>query len=1205
MVYRIYTEHREDFRQEAAQLLSDIRSNGIRSLSYVRIVRRFLVEGIDYELFSASRYSVFCLGGTDDVSDVMPCSDADKIIICELLPGQYDRTAEAVSASLAALCGGNFPKVRLATVYALYGDISSIEFAQIKRYLLNPAIHRECTDELPDTLSYEIPSASKSGIIKDFTAIPEQNYGDFINYYRLSMSGADVAACVDYFKNTEKRDPTITELRTIDAFKKACGGDSFFNAAIDNISINDSCIRETFEDYLEMREEVYSTAPRNISLSDISTIYARYLKRKDRLFGVNFDGNPELCSLISDSGQYISIACGNHGDFDESTPLYSSAASADKVVNSVLSSGAVPFQSIRIACAPSADSRGNFGERGRLSDDTVSNQSFAGSVEYMSQIGIPLSKSEEIRHKGYLGGRLEVSLTVGVVPPAIISDSTLKSNSVRAGDILVLVGGKTGRDGCKYPFYQEDGVFSEDTFPGSDMPICSAEIQKRLIDFFADTECSRMIRAAVPVASGGIVYAAGSIADGVHLTLDEVKLKYPGMNDTEIATSETPNRIVVCLRKIDYQAFSVLAARHGLFASGIGAVTADRRIKVEYNGRVTVSILSGFLRYSNQKKHTEAIVSPIKTASLLSISDSFIYADIKSVFASVISSENIKYSKNSIGANSQYSAEFIPGSTTDISILTYGFDPYLSDKSPYHGGVASVVEAVSKAAAAGADWRGVKLITNQYYENPHLRPESFGRALASTLGAFKAHTDLSLPLLSYKESMHGSRNNNDAPPTLISFAQTVIPYENLVTPCFKGIHSRVYLLEPIYDTDETMLPIFANLEKLFDYVSYLTKNKLVKSVYAVGAGGIAAGIYKMCSGGNIGIKFAPSFPKERLFNLKYGSFIVEAETDIIGELIGVTTEQRTISCYGSKIDIAELDKIYYSENDDTDYSEFDKAITDTLEAFAPSEASMQIKSAPAHKTAQPKVLILQTDYTFGEKVLTQKFESLGGLVYTLPIYSDKNRLNQSLAFLADAISEAQILVLPDGTSPAGIGGFTASCLKNQAVKENISTLLENEGLILGIGDGMAALVNTGLLPYGKISDSLPIDAPVISQNPSLRRYSGNVNIRVISVKSPWFSGCNTGDIFTLPVSSQSGRFNAHQSLIKKMCQNGQISTQYVNSGGQPTVNPDFNPFISEFAIESITSGDGRILGRMAHSELNSPYGGFDDKTFESAIKYFL
>ncbi len=1238
MVYRIYTETRKEHSRASEKLMSELYALGIRNITNIRIVTRFFIEGIDYQTFVPARYSVFSQQ-TNDITDVMPCHDADRILYRELLPGQRDRLAESVSLSLAIINGGPIPKVRTAEIYAFYGNVSKLEYAQIRRYLINSNMHRESDDTLPDTLSVsygtDTNTADDSTALFGFFDIAEEHLSDFAKFWRLSMTDSDLHECLEYFASTEKREPTPSELRVIDSFRTEEVRHSSFAASLDNISIEDSCIRDAFEDYLEKREMIYSTVQRPVSIADISTMAARYLKRIDRIDYVDAENDTDNCSVrftFDINGKkedwILMFSYGENSNATEAEPYIGSENCIGRTALELSSGRCCVYQAVRISGCSDPDQPEPLNTRGKLTQSKIISESLDGSSSYSCNAGIPISSVCEIYHPDYIAKHFESTAALGA---ALASDIT--RSMPKSGDTVVLVGSATGRDGCKYITGGEKGLFSEDNYPGTDIAIGNPDIQKRMIRFFSDPKVSKIICSAAPIAKGGAAVALAKLSDSITVNLDGFHLKYPNLTAEEIITSETPERIAVCLRRADLDIFIKYAESEDLTASLIGMITADKRFKMSKNGKLAVNLSYDFLLSGWTHKREEAIIGRVKKNDLFSFPKNIGSMDIRSAYFALMSdigavkntaaqsSYNFFAKGNAAlspsgGANMlsqpQYSASVIPIKDNDkiCSLIAYGADPYLTKRSSFHGAVYATIDSLSKLVASGADISRAFLAFEEFFEDPHLRPKSRGDLLSAMLGAYKAQIELGIPSLANRESLFGSKDNLDVPPTFVSFAICTADTETLITPEFKSAGSRVYLLSPLYDESETMLPIFRDQLNLFGYVRHLAVSGMAKAIYAIGYGGIANAIFRMCSGNGIGFSFDSSIRRDDLFDYKYGAFIVETDYDISGEYLGLTVEDPFILCNNAKISLQDLLSVSASVSGSLPSGSSNQQPI----AYDSSEKTYTIRSdyRSAVKCARPRIAVPVFPYTVGESEIIKKFEECGGEVERIPIlFSSEKQIIQSLEYLKNAIDNAQILALPDGTEPIGSCGIATSVLRSEIIKEATDKLLnKNDGLILGIGDGFAALLRSGLLPYGRITDTLPLDAPAISQNITEKTYTGFIQLKAVSCSSPWLMGVESGDILALPASHKCGRFSAHQSMLSKLSLGNQIAFQYISHDGNAPDGITSNPFMSSYAIESIISSDGKIFGRLTHPEFDADKlwknvpGNKNDRSFESAVKYY-
>lgn len=1273
MVFRIFAEKKAPHDTEAKNCLRELKYHfDFEWLENLRIVNRYDAEGINEEVFEKAKRTIFSEPASDVILENPPCGGGDKIIFAaEYLPGQYDQSADACAQCLQVLTGEARPSVKCAKIYILEvqagAQIPQDEVGKIKKYIINPVERREACFEPYLTLQSEceFPPAVKT--LDGFTSLEEKDLGEFAKTHFFAMDTDDLLFCQNYFKYTEGRDPTITEMRMLDAYWSDHCRHTTFLTEITDVEIADPTVKEAFTRYLGQRSELYSKKiKKSVTLMDLATIGAKYQKMRGNLnnldeseeinacsvsIKVNIDGRPEDYLLMFKNE--------THNHPTEIEPFGGAATALGGTLRDVLAGRAWPYQGMRVT--GSADPRKKSGETlpNKLPQFKITRTAADGFSSYGNQFGAAAGMVRELYHPDYAAKRMELGAVIGAVP---------KSNVVRMrpvpGDAVILLGGKTGRDGI-------GGAASSSKSQNIEsLKTSAAEVQKgdpleerKILRLFKKPQMARMIKRCNDFGAGGVCVAVGELSDGIFIDLSLIPAKYEGLDGTELAISESQERMAVVIASEYVEAFIYEAHKENLEASKIATVTGDNRLQMMWNGHRIVSLDRGFLNSNGAKKQTKVKVlakDPEKIKNILGVMYKKVQnEDFKQAYADLLSDPNICSQKGlseqfdfSAGAGavlspfggqhrltpSQVMAAKIPvyrGKTDTCSVMAHGFSPYIGEISPYMGGLYAVVESVSKLVAAGVDTSDITLSFQEYFPKAD-SPEKFGLPFEALLGALFAQTALEIASIGGKDSMSGSFSyedetggavNIDVPPTLVSFAVGTANAEKIISNEFKSNSSYVYLLKPYYKEDGT--PDFDDLKNLYGYMSKLIKENMILSAYPVGFGGIGEAVFKMCAGNGIGFSGGAMSQKE-LFSSFYGAFIAESNAMLPhGELIGKTKPFADITINNETMDLNDLTckwLLPLEEVFPTGLQNINEEISVSVPQLEYNKRPLaEIRSQPNLICGQaayisqtiPKVLIPVFPGTNGEYETAEQIEEAGGYADVFVFCNKTPRsVSESLETLYRKLSDSQILVLPGGFSggdePGGAGKFIASVFRDPKITEAVRYLLfKKDGLILGLGNGFQALVKLGLLPYGDIKENLEEDGLTVTFNKTGRHKADIVYTRVASVKSPWFSGLKVGDMHTVPVSHREGRvYGENYEKIDALIQSGQIATQYCDLGGNATMHPYFNPGASVLAIEGIFGPDGRIFGKMGQSERsgqalpkNVP-GNKNQMLFASGIRYF-
>ena len=1229
MVYRVYVEKKKELAQEAKTLLSDAHAFlGISSLSDVRVINRYDAENISSELFNYAKKTVFSEPQLDIVCDE-PELEGAYVFAVEYLPGQFDQRADSAAQCIQIISQGERPLIRTAKVYALYGDLSDSDIAEIKKYVINPVEAREASLDKPQTLhiKYDIPTEVKT--LDGFTKLDREGLEAFVNEYSLAMDADDIAFCQDYFKS-ENRDPTITEIRMIDTYWSDHCRHTTFLTQIDSVSFEDELLQQAYDEYISVRKELGRTKP--ICLMDIATLAAKYLKKQGKLdkldeseeinactvkIDVNVDGVKEPWLLLFKNE--------THNHPTEIEPFGGAATCIGGAIRDPLSGRSYVYGAMRVTGA--ADPLKPISEtiKGKLPQRKIVTTAAAGYSSYGNQIGLATGIVDEIYHPGYAAKRMEIGAVIAATPA-----ENVRREVPAPGDVVILLGGSTGRDGCG------GATGSSKSHTAKSLETCGAEVQKgnapeerKLQRLFRNKQACLMIKRCNDFGAGGVSVAIGELADGLEIDLNAVPKKYEGLDGTELAISESQERMAVVVEPQNVSKFLELAKTENLQACPVAVVKQEPRLKMNWNGKTIVNISREFLNSNGAPKHIDiAPAAPDDISKTVSGSFTDNYTacaqdlnmcskrGLSERFDSTIGAGTVlmpfggKNQLTPIQAMVQkISVE--KKHTDDCSLMSFGYNPFITEISPYHGAYLAVVESVCKLIASGADFKDVYLTFQEYFEHPNRDPKRWGKPLAALLGAFKAQLELGIGAIGGKDSMSGTFEDLDVPPTLVSFAVTTSTTDRIVSNDFKGAGHKVVILRPEFDKDG--LPVTSSLVELMNRVSGLLREKKAVSCYTPGMGGIAEAVMKACLGNGLGFKYDDKMTVEKIFGYSYGCFLLEMADgeNIDAELVGTTTDDGQISYKDETLAIGKLLSLY----EDKLESVYSCNIKNSGTKFENFSYSVQSHKTAAVKRARPKVLIPAFPGTNCEYDSAKAVSDAGAEPEILVINNlSADGISASVDRFAKLLRDAQMVFIPGGFSggdePDGSGKFITAFFRNAAIKEGVTELLEQrDGLMCGICNGFQALIKLGLVPYGKIIDT-DENCPTLTFNTIGRHQSRIVRTRIASNKSPWLSLMNVGDIVSVPISHGEGRFLASDELIAKLAQNGQIATQYVDFDGNATGDIHFNPNDSAYAIEGITSPDGRVFGKMGHSERvgsglyrNVP-GNYNIRMFEAAVKYF-
>ena len=1228
MVYRVFVEKKPELANDARSLLSEAKQlPGVEHLERVRILNRYDVEHITPELFDYAVKTVFSEPQVDLVTREAD-TDGASVFAVEYLPGQFDQRADSAAQCIQIISQGERPDVRTARVYLLYGALTDAELAAVKKHVINPVDSREASLALPETLEirYEIPTEVET--LTGFCARSDEELAQLIEERGLAMDLDDIRFCRDYFR-TEQRNPTITELRMIDTYWSDHCRHTTFSTTLDCVTFEDPLAEKTYQDYLKTREQLGRTKP--VNLMDVATLAVKYLRKTGKLDKLDESEEINACTVkitVEVDGKaepwLLLFKNETHNHPTEIEPFGGAATCIGGAIRDPLSGRSYVYGAMRLTGAASPLQPVSETLPGKLPQRTICQTAAAGYASYGNQIGLATGIVDELYHPGYAAKRMEIGAVIAAAPAA-----NVRRERPQSGDIVILLGGRTGRDGCG----GATGASKSHTVQS--LESCGAEVQKgnapeerKLQRLFRNAEACRMIKRCNDFGAGGVSVAIGELADGLDIDLNAVPKKYEGLDGTELAISESQERMAVVVAAEDAGRFLALADGENLEATIVARVTESPRLVMHWNGRTIVDVSRAFLSSNGAEKHIDVLVE--KPQSF----DKTIPADFGGGLRDLAQDLNVcsrqglsERFDSTIGAGTvlmpfggrdqrtpvQAMVQKISlerGHTDDCSLMSWGYNPYISEKDPYRGAYLAVIESVSKLIATGAAFEDVYLTFQEYFERLRREPARWGKPLAALLGAFAAQMALGIGAVGGKDSMSGSFEQMDVPPTLVSFAVTTEKTGAIVSNECKRAGDKLVLLAPAYGADG--LPETASLLAVYETVHALLSSGKAVAAYTPGFGGAAEAALKMCIGNGFGCRFEESLPLEALFGYRYGAFVLEVLPEVEeGTLLGYVTEDGTFSRGAESVACGELFALYEKKLENV-YPTQAPAENIPMETFSAPEAD---RRAPAVKTARPRVLIPVFPGTNCEYDSARAMTDAGAEAQIMVLNNrTADGIARSVEHFAQALRDAQMVFIPGGFSggdePDGSGKFITAFFRNAAVKEEVTALLERRaGLMCGICNGFQALIKLGLVPYGRIIDT-DASCPTLTFNTIARHQSRIVRVRVASNRSPWLAATQVGDVYSVPISHGEGRFLADEALIRQLAANGQIATQYVDLDGRATDDIHFNPNGSLFAVEGITSPDGRVFGKMGHAERtgaglykNVP-GEYDMKMFTSAVRYF-
>ena len=1247
-VYRVFAEKKKGNDIEAVHMLNDLKNNvGITGLEEVRIINRYDAEGLSEESFKAAVKGVFSEANLDDVYyEEMTFSPEWRVFATEYLPGQYDQRADSAAQCIQLLTVGERPTVTSAKVIAVKGDITDAEFDKIKAYVINPVESRLASMDKPETLDIKSDVPADIVRINGFINMTDEEIAKYHASMGFAMSIADLCWVRDYFKNDENRDPSLTELKVIDTYWSDHCRHTTFATQLDEIKIDEGkyskAIEEALEQYFELRKEVYGDRKDKIvCLMDMACLGTKVLKKRGIV--TNLDESEEInaCSINVDveiDGKkepwLVQFKNETHNHPTEIEPFGGAATCLGGAIRDPLSGRAYVYQAMRVTGAGDPTTPFEKTLDAKLPQAKITTGAAQGYSSYGNQIGLATGQVTELYDEGYFAKRMEIGAVIGASP---------KENVIREvpqnEDVIILLGGRTGRDGCG------GATGSSKAHDSSSIETCGAEVQKgnppterKIQRLFRNSEVSKMIKRCNDFGAGGVCVAIGELADGLQIDLDAVPKKYEGLDGTELAISESQERMAVVVDKADAEKFIALSNEENLEATIVAKVTDNNRLEMTWRGDKIVDLSRDFLNTNGVVQHANVEITSIDNVS---------YRDeIPSELQNMSNAEALKANLSrlevasqkglverfdaSIGASTvlmPYAGKYqltpeeamvakiplLKGETDTATVMSYGFVPKISRWSPFHSAAFAVTESLAKLAAVGCNPKDARLTFQEYFEKLGNEPKRWGKPTAALLGALSAQIGYNTPSIGGKDSMSGSFNDLDVPPTLVSFAVGISKASETASAQFKQNGSTVKLVKLPVD-EATGLPKYKEALDLMIAVADGIKNGTVLSASVVREGGSASAVCRMAFGNKTGFTFAQNLDSKDLFAPLQGSFVLELadENAFDGVVLGTTNDNSVFIIDGTVYTCDDLIEAWAGK----------------LEKVFPTDSGKQAKMyedvplykersifVAKNKVAKPRVFIPAFPGTNCEVDSARAFEKAGADVSVLVVNNlSSSAINETIDKMAEEIEKSQIIMLPGGFSggdePEGSGKFIATTFRNPKISEAVQRLLNcRDGLMLGICNGFQALIKLGLVPYGEIK-TINEDDPTLTFNTIGRHISSMAYTRVTSVKSPWLSSVNAGDMFAVPISHGEGRFVANEDVMKKLIENGQVATQYVNLDGEVVADMPFNPNGSVCAVEGITSPDGRVLGKMGHCERkgdnlykNVPFEK-DMLLFESGVKYF-
>lgn len=1247
-VKRVFVEKKPEFAVAAKALRHEIRHYlGIRSVSGVRVLNRYDVEDLSDETFEKACRGVFAEPPVDVLyKETFPMEEGDHSFSVEYLPGQFDQRADSAEQCVRFIKEDELPVIRTATTYVIEGDITEEEFAAIRSHCINPVDSREAQEEKPETLVTVFDEPADIKVFDGFQNMPEAELKELYGSLGLAMTFKDFLHIQNYYKNEEHRDPTMTEIRVLDTYWSDHCRHTTFSTELKDVVFDEGDYRkpveDTYREYLKDHSEIFAgREDKFVCLMDLALMAMRRLKREGKLQDQEESDEINACSIVVpikvdgvEEEWLINFKNETHNHPTEIEPFGGAATCLGGAIRDPLSGRTYVYQAMRVtgAADPTVSVKDTL--KGKLPQKKLVREAAHGYSSYGNQIGLATGLVKEIYHPDYVAKRMEIGAVLGAAPRRAV----IRENS-DPGDIIILLGGRTGRDGCG------GATGSSKVHTEESIETCGAEVQKgnppterKIQRLFRREEVSRLIKKCNDFGAGGVSVAIGELADGLRVELDKVPKKYAGLDGTEIAISESQERMAVVVDPKDVEEFMAYAKEENLEATEVAVVTEEPRLVLIWRGKEIVNLSRAFLDTNGAHQETGVEVEmPERTGSLFVRKE---VGDVKSAWLDTLSDLNVCSQKGlvemfdgSIGAGSVFmphggkyqltetqamvaKVPVLTGKTDSVSMMSYGFDPYLSSWSPYHGAVYAVVESVAKIVAAGGDYRKIRFTFQEYFRRMTEDPKRWSQPFAALLGAYAAQIGFGLPSIGGKDSMSGTFQDIDVPPTLVSFAVDMAVEKDIITPELKKPGNKLVWLK--IDRDEYDLPDYSGIMDQYGKFTEDIRAGRIVSAYALDRHGVIAAVSKMAFGNHMGVKIEHNMDERDLFAPAFGDIIAEVKDGEVGNLqiaytvIGEVTDQDGFE-YGSvHIGMDEALAAWTGKLEGVFATKSPESAETPVEEKLYNASDIHICS---HKIGQPTVFIPVFPGTNCEYDSAKAFERAGAKVITRVFRNlDAEDIRSSVDEFSSAIAQAQMIMFPGGFSagdePDGSAKFFATAFQNAKIKEEVEKLLnERDGLALGICNGFQALIKLGLVPYGKIVGQAE-DAPTLTYNTIGRHISKMVYTKVMTNKSPWLQEAELGGVYTNPASHGEGRFVAGEEWLDRLFANGQVATQYCDPDGNVSMDEEWNVNGSYRAVEGITSPDGRVLGKMAHSERRGDfvavniYGEQDLKIFESGVKYF-
>lgn len=1246
-VRRVYSEKMPAFAVKAQELSEEINHYlGISAVSNVRVLIRYDVENITEDTYKKALVTVFSEPPVDLLyEEDFEKNSKEKVFGVEFLPGQFDQRADSAVQCIKLLNEDEDPVIKTAVIYVIEGDLTDEEVNSIKNFCINPVDSREAFMETPDTLVTLFEEPEDVVIFDGFKDMNQSELEDLYGSLGLAMTFKDFLHIQNYFKDQEDRDPSMTEIRVLDTYWSDHCRHTTFSTELKNIIFQNGYykapIEKSFSLYKDTYQELYANRDdKFVCLMDIALMAMKKLKKDGKLEDMEISEEINACSIVVPvevdgvtEEWLVNFKNETHNHPTEIEPFGGAATCLGGAIRDPLSGRTYVYQAMRVTGAADPTLPIKDTMAGKLPQKKIVREAAHGYSSYGNQIGLATGYVKEIYHPNYAAKRMEIGAVMGAAPRKDVIRETSDP-----GDIIILLGGRTGRDGCG------GATGSSKVHTEKSIESCGAEVQKgnapterKIQRLFRRPEVSRLIKKCNDFGAGGVSVAIGELADGLRISLDKVPKKYAGLDGTELAISESQERMAVVVDPSDVTEFLAYAVEENLEAVEVAIVTQEKRLVLEWRGKEIVNIHREFLDTNGAHQETDVVVEmPDEKAGLFTAPE---VTDVKAQWISVLKDLNVCSQKGlvemfdgSIGASSVFmpfggkyqltevqtmvaKLPVLKGTTDLVTMMSYGFDPYLSSWSAYHGAIYAVVESMAKIVSAGGDFTKIRFTFQEYFRRMTEDSTRWGEPMKALLGAFDAQMGFGLPSIGGKDSMSGTFNDLDVPNTLVSFAVDTASYQDIITPEFKKSGNSIVLFE--IQKDEYQVPVYGQVMNLYNGITKAIKDKAVLSAYTLDAKGIVAAVSKMAFGNMLGCHISTELPVSELFAPKYGSIVAEVDPTLISKItceyqvIGQVTEDGTFT-YGTT-------EIATEEALDIWKKPLEKVFpTKALKNGAPVESttfSTKEIYICKNKIATPTVFIPVFPGTNCEYDSARAFEQAGAKVITKVFKNlTAEDIRDSVAIFENAINQSQIIMFPGGFSagdePDGSAKFFATAFRNAKIKEAVDRLLnERDGLALGVCNGFQALIKLGLVPYGKITEQ-KADSPTLTMNTIGRHISKMVYTKVVSNKSPWLQDAAQGGVYCTPASHGEGRFVANEEWLQKLFAEGMVATQYVDLNGQPTMDEEWNPNGSYRAIEGITSPDGRVFGKMAHIERKGAavamniYGEQDMKVFESGVKYF-